>query len=108
MAVKEADILLTTKDNKFNPFTEYDKWEDFDVKRKHYNTDAYVARVTGYLNPNISEDELAHERNKAYDEIIKYNNELGYDIYVKVLRDGRRLNDSPSTYLEALKEPTPA
>ena len=43
--------------------------------------------------------QLAHERVKAFKEIIKLNDELGYDIYVLVSRGGERLNDSPSTYL---------
>ena len=97
--IDEVDILLTTKDNKFNPFTEYDDWKYFDEKQMHYNTEAYVARDIGMLDPDISEQELAHERVKSFKEIIKLNDELGYDIYVMISRGGKRLNDTPSVYL---------
>lgn len=107
------DILLTTKDNKFNPFTEYDDWKNFDEETKHYYTEAYVARIVAELafqvrsliEGEISDAELDALRLQAYDEIIKYNDELGYDIYVKVSRDGKRINDTPSRYLDALRVP---
>lgn len=97
---EETDILLTTKDNPYNPFTQYDDWKYFDEKTKHYNTEAYVAREVGMLDPDISDKELAHERMNAFKEIIKLNDELGYDIYVLISRGGKKLDDSPSHYLE--------
>ena len=109
----ENDILLTTKDNKFNPFTEYDDWKNFDEDTKHYCTEAYVARVVAeyalqvrsILEGDVSPSELERLRDKAYDSIINLNNEIGYDIYVKVGRDGKRINDSPSHYLESTPQP---
>ena len=106
------DVLLTTKDNKFNPFTEYDDWKRFDEEEKHYCTEAYVARIVALLafqvrnliEGEVSDEELSKLRDQAYDEIIKYNNELGLDIYVKVSRDGKRLNDSPSHYLDSIRQ----
>ena len=97
--LKETEILLTTKDNPYNPFTEYDDWKYFDEKMKHYNTEAYIAREVGMLDPDISDEELAHERVTAFKEIIKLNNELGYDIYTMISRDGNFLDPSPSDYL---------
>lgn len=99
-AIKEEDILLTTKDNPYNPFLDYDNWKYFDETMKHYNTEAYIAREVGMPNFDISEKELAHERVRAFKEIIKLNDELGYDIYVMISRGGKRLNDTPSSYLE--------
>ena len=99
MKTDEVDILLTTKDNPFNPFDDYDNWKHFDENQMHYNTEAYIAREVGMLDPDISEKELAHERVKAFKEIIKLNDELGYDIYVMISRRGQRLNDTPSVYL---------
>lgn len=105
---EETDILLTTKDNPYNPFTEYDDWKYFDEKTKHYNTEAYIAREVGMLDPDISDKQLAHERMTAFNEIIKLNDEIGFDIYVLISRDGKRLNDTPSHYLEQIDiEPTP-
>lgn len=100
--LEETDILLTTKDNPYNPFTQYDDWKYFDEKTRHYNTEAYIAREVGMLDPDISEKELAHERMKAFKEIIKLNDEIGFDVYVLISREGKKLNDSPSYYLELI------
>lgn len=95
----ETDILLTTKDNPYNPFTQYDDWKYFDETQKHYNTEAYIAREVGMLDPDISDEELAHERMNAFKEIIKLNDELGVDIYTLISREGVKLDPTPSDYL---------
>jgi hypothetical protein len=97
--IKDVDILLTTKDNPFNPFTDYDDWKHFDENTMHYNTEAYVAREVGMLDPDISDEELAYERVAAFNDIIRINNELGVDIYTLISREGERLDDTPSVYL---------
>ena len=97
--LKETDILLTTKDNPYNPFTEYDEWKYFDEKTGHYYTEAYVAREVGMLDPDISEEDLARERVKAFQEIIRLNDELGLDIYTMITREGEKLDPTPSEYL---------
>ncbi len=97
--LKETEILLTTKDNPYNPFTEYDDWKYFDETLKHYNTEAYVAREVGMLDPDISDEELARERMNAFKEIIKLNDELGMDIYTLVSREGEKLDPTPSEFL---------
>ena len=97
--VKETELLLTTKDNPYNPFTQYDDWKYFDETMKHYYTEAYVARETGMLDPDISEEDLAHERVNAFKEIIRLNDELGVDIYTMITPGGERLDPTPSAYL---------
>lgn len=97
--IKEKDILLTTKDNKFNPFTQYDDWKNFDENTKHYNTEEYVSRLVGLLDQDATTDEIAHERVRAFKEIINLNDELGIDIYVMITRDGTKLDNTPSAYL---------
>jgi len=97
--LKETDILLTTKDNPYNPFTQYDDWKYFDETTKHYNTEAYIARIVGLLDPDISEEELAHERVNAFKEIIRVNDEMGLDIYTLISREGEKLDSTPSSYL---------
>lgn len=98
--IAEEDILLTTKDNPYNPFEDYDNWKYFDETENHYNTEAYVARIVGLLDPDISEKELAHERVNAFNEIIRINDELGVDIYTLISREGIKLDDTPSVYLD--------
>lgn len=97
--VKNTDILLTTKDNPFNPFTEYDNWKYFDETSKHYNTEAYVAREVGMLDPDIGDEALADELITAFKEIIRLNDEMGFDIYTMITRDGEKMDPTPSSYL---------
>jgi hypothetical protein len=100
----ETDILLTTKDNPYNPFTQYDDWKYFDETMNHYNTEAYIAREVGMLDPDISDEELAHERMNAFKEIIKLIDELGMDIYTLISREGVKLDPTPSEYLQDEKD----
>lgn len=82
--MSENDIvewMLTTTDNPFNPFTEFDKWFQFDIAN-NYNTSAYLGRIANtsiYLPENINRLEI----NKAINEICDLNL-LG--IYKKVQR----------------------
>lgn len=97
--LKDTDILLTTKDNPYNPFSQYDDWKYFDETMKHYNTEAYIARIVGMLDPDISEEELAYQRMNAFKEIINVNDELGMDIYTLISREGEKLDPTPSEFL---------
>ena len=73
--------MLTTTDNPYNPFIQFDEWYAFD-EGKGYHTCAYLARVTKTSNEiSDADDEAAIDA--AMDEIIKYN-VLG--IYKKVTK----------------------
>ena len=73
--------MLTTTDNPFDPFTQFDTWKAFDDDRG-YHTCEYLARIAVTSN-NISEadDNLAIDN--AIDEIVELN-VLG--IYKKVIQ----------------------
>ena len=63
--------MLTTIDNPFNPFTQFDEWFAFD-ESKGYHTCSYLARITkGSYELSEADDALAQEL--AIDEIIKMN-----------------------------------
>ena len=104
---RSEDILLTTKDNKFNPFTEEDDWRAFDTDYSHpYNTEAYYMRRLGMRNPdNFTAEELSIELLQVFEEIIMYNKEIGYDIYEMIDRDGNRFQELPEDY-RGLSDPT--
>lgn len=73
---------LTTVDNPYNPFTQWDEWYAFD-EEKGYHTCSYLARVaivSDDLGPQDEEDAI----NDAIDEIVKYN-VLG--LYKKVTQE---------------------
>ena len=99
------DILLTTKDNPYNPFDQYDEWRNYDIDayaKDHpaYCTEAYAMRILGLRNPlDYSSDAIAEELMQVYDEIITINNEMGFDLYQVITRDGERLNSIPPSLL---------
>lgn len=73
-------IMLTTVDNPFNPFTNFEAWKNFD-ESKGYNTCAYLARIAK-VSDELSEADENQAIQQAIDEIVKMNI-LG--IYKKVL-----------------------
>ena len=64
-------IMLTTADNPFDPFTEFDNWLAFDESNGYF-TCAYLARITKTSDELSETDEnLAIEA--AINEIIELN-----------------------------------
>lgn len=63
--------MLTTVDNPYDPFTQYDEWSQFDQAAGYY-TPQLLARVA-YTSYELSEtdEDLAIE--DAIDEVVKYN-----------------------------------
>lgn len=77
--------MLTTVDNPYNPFTQFDEWFAFDTS-KGYNTCSYLARITK-TSDELSETDEALASEKAMDEIVSIN-VLGN--YLKVTRENFR------------------
>ena len=101
LMAKAEDILLTTKDNPFNPFTDEDNWRAFDTDYSHpYNTEAYYMRLLGLRNPdNFSAEDLAIELMQIFEEIISINQEMGIDLYQVITREGTRMDHVPHELL---------
>ena len=99
--IKAEDILLTTKDNPFNPFTDEDNWRAYDTDYSHpYNTEAYYMRLLGLRNPdNFTQEMISLELMQIFEEIININEELGIDLYELITREGNRLAHVPPKLL---------
>lgn len=67
----ETQFAITTFDNPFDPFEQFESWFLFDVE-KGYNTCSYLARIAK-LTDDMSEQETNAEIERAIDEIIKYD-----------------------------------
>lgn len=63
--------LLTTVDNPFNPHTQFDEWNAYDISRG-YNTLGFLARIAR-TSPEMSEPDQDHAIQQGIDEILKYN-----------------------------------
>lgn len=64
-------VTLTTVDNPYDPFTQYDEWNAFDL-RKGYNTNSYLARIAR-TSPNLPPADYEQAIEDAVDEAIKFD-----------------------------------
>ena len=69
--IMNEQVLLTTIDNPFDPFEQFDSWFLFDVE-KGYNSCDYLGRIAK-TSEQLSDDENNKEIERAIDEIIKYD-----------------------------------
>ena len=74
-------VYLTTFDNPFNPFEDFNSWFLFDIE-KGYNSCDYLARIAR-TSDALTEQENDEEIERAIDEIIKYDFQ---NIYKKVVQ----------------------
>ena len=77
-----SKCALTTFDNPFDPFTQFDSWFLFDTE-KGYDSCSKLARIAK-LSDDLSEQETDEEIERAIDEIIKYD---FMNVYKKVRRN---------------------
>ena len=74
--------MLTTIDNPFDPFTQFDQWYNYDVTQG-YNTCSYLARIAN-TSSNLSDTINQLEIEAAIDEICELNLT---GMYKKVVKD---------------------
>jgi len=77
------ESLLTTIDNPFNPFIEWDNWRRFDEDHKYY-TSNYLARIAK-VSEELSDVDYNNAIDDAINEILNLNI-LG--IYRRIYKDG--------------------
>lgn len=65
------NIWITTTDNPFDFFTQFDDWYQFD-ESKGYHTCSYVARIAKVSN-DLSDLDNEIEIVRAIDEILSFN-----------------------------------
>lgn len=83
--------MLTTKDNPFDPFNDFDSWYMFDMD-KGYNSSAYLDRIAR-TSDALTDEENNREIERAIDEIIRYD---FLDIYRKVIHEEDDPNAEPN------------
>lgn len=80
--IPNVEVMLTTFDNPFDPFDDFDQWFMFDVE-KGYNTCGKLARIAR-TSDEFSTAEQKAEDERAIDEIIKYD---FLNIYKRLTRE---------------------
>jgi hypothetical protein len=86
-----TEYMLTTVDNPYNPFTEFDEWRSFD-EAAGYHSCGLLARVL-ITSDELSEADRDEAINNAIDEVVR-ENVLG--IFRKISEDGSIVTDSSS------------
>lgn len=71
MRVMTRTCMLTTFDNPYDPFTQFEHWLLFDME-KGYNTCAYLGRIAR-TSDEFTEEEVNQANERAIDEIIRYD-----------------------------------
>lgn len=77
-----AKCALTTVDNPYDPFEQFDEWYRFDCDKKYFSCE-YLDRIAR-TSDQLSDEENDREIERAIDEIIKYDFQ---NIYKKVKKD---------------------
>lgn len=67
----DSEVMLTTVDNPWNPFTNYDEWYAFD-NAKGYATPSLLARIAN-VSLDLSDLDLQFAVRQAMDEIVNEN-----------------------------------
>lgn len=76
------EYMLTTIDNPFDPFDQFDSWLQFD-KEHRYNSSERLMRIAK-VSDDMTQHEIDLETERAIDEIIKYD---FVNIYKKAVRE---------------------
>lgn len=76
------ESMLTTIDNPYSPFDEYENWYAWD-NQAGYNTPGFLARLSSF-SLDLSEVDQSLELERVIDEIVR-ENVLG--LYVKVTKE---------------------
>lgn len=80
----DRDCLLTTKDNPYDPFTQFREWYIYD-ETNGYHTCGLIARLDPYDTSELSPGEINRNLETIYDRILKNVDFQG--IYKKVYRE---------------------
>lgn len=64
--------MLTTTDNPYNPFDDFDSWYAYDQAKGHCTCE-YLARSCNDLGPELSELETVQSKNAIIEQICRIN-----------------------------------
>lgn len=66
----QREIAITTEDNPFDPFTEFDSWLSYDIQMG-YSTCERLAAIDDSCPHSLSDDENNYFIEEAIDELVK-------------------------------------
>ena len=87
--------MLTTFDNPFDPFEDFDNWFQFDIE-KGYNSCGKLARFAE-INESMTEKEYLMETERAIDRVINVD---FLNVYKKVSKELEEITELPESYAD--------
>ena len=79
----ERKVNITTIDNPYNPFDDFEHWLQFDTEKGYY-TSSKLGRLTKLKN-DMSQAEEDAEIERAIDRLIEID---PLNVYIKIIREG--------------------
>lgn len=70
--MNKDEYFITTSDNPFNYFDDFDNWQQFDEDNNYY-TLSYIARVRDTYPESLDSEEENKIMNKVFNDIIELN-----------------------------------
>jgi hypothetical protein len=89
-----VEHMLTTTDNPFNPFTQFDEWNTYDTK-EGWHTLSYLGRVVKSSH-ELSESDQHNAFEQGIQEIL--DNDV-FGVYVRVTADSADAQAARAVYL---------
>lgn len=83
--MNENRVMLTTFDNPYDPFDEFNLWFMYDIEKGYYSC-SYLARIVK-ISDDMTQKEEHEAIERAIDEIILYN---PLNIYKKVRKNDNK------------------
>lgn len=73
------DLFITTYDNPYDYFTQFDEWLNYDRAMGYYTLE-YVARLAA-PSPDLSDEESRNELENVFNSIIEWNGPFYKKVY---------------------------
>lgn len=86
----DDDHMLSTSDNPWNPFTDFNEWYTWDMSHG-YDTSGLLDRIAK-TSMDLSDADFERAIEDAMDEIVKYNVS---GVHIKVVNPNSRSNSLP-------------
>ena len=83
--MRERKFMITTIDNPFNPFDDFNNWFLFDIEKGYY-TCSKLARLTNNSDGMTQKEEI-DDVERAIERLIEID---PLDIYVKIEKNGKK------------------
>ncbi len=89
--MQKEEIMITTHDNPYDPFTQFDDWYNFDRLKGYYSWE-FVDRIAK-TSEKMTEEEKMNATNDAIIEIVSYQPETYKVVRKKVNVDEIELKE---------------